>query len=509
MRLYLAILLVATAASADPKPFKCSAKGGSQWHEVRSAHFLVDTDATGGKLATLIRTLENYQAQEVGILVGGPADLPGRLRVVAFTSPSEYSDLAPTDAVGFYGRSVVYGPYIALPMVGFEADGEVVAHELAHYVSFFLFPAQPSWFSEGFAQWVQTIASNQTESRPALGSHIQRGTRAEFAAGTVPTTLAWALASAPQVAGKDLLEWKGAEDTATHWRYHAWSWVLYHWLWNTRSKQFADYEQRLMNGEDPAAAWKAALPDLDPGDPAAMERLDGELLRYQRGGRYLSIRLNAKGDDAFQEVGPIAPADVHALMASIGPSGSSSAPNARQSADLNEALAEDPLNPVALVMLHQARLPTATAELRKAVAARPRDARAQFLLGHLLLQDLNQDPVPSLKAAIALDPDHGRAHTELALALLRAGKTKETIPVANRAVDLSPWDPDAVESLAQAAAAVGKCKEAVALEKRELWLLNQPGQAERLRLRIAADEASCGAAKPAAPAIQASTPAPR
>jgi Flp pilus assembly protein TadD len=313
--------------------------------------------------------------------------------------------------------------------------------------------------------------------------------------------------SAPQVSGKDLLEWKGAEDKATPWRYHAWSWILYHWLWNTRSKQFADYEQRLMNGEDPAVAWKAALPDLDPGDPAAMDRLDEELLRYKRGGRYLSMRLDAKGDGAFQEVGPLAPSEVHTLMASLDPPESSSANSARHSADLNEALAEDPLNPVALVMLHHAQLSAATAELRKTVAARPRDARAQFLLGDLLLQDVNQDPLPPLKAAVALDPDHGAAHTDLAFALLRAGKAKEAVSVANRAVDLSPWDPAAVDSLAQVAAAVGKCKEAVALQKRELWLLTQPADVERLRLRIAAEEATCGAAKPAAPAVQASTPA--
>jgi hypothetical protein len=179
MRVCLAILLAATAASADPKPFKCSAKGGSPWHEVRSAHFIVDSDATGQKLAILIQTLENYEAQEIGILIGGPADLPGRLRVVAFANPGEYRDLAGADSSGFYSRSDAYGPYIMLPLAGFTVDGETVAHELAHYVSYFLFPVQPSWFSEGFAQWVQTIASNQTESRAATGSHIVHGSRAE------------------------------------------------------------------------------------------------------------------------------------------------------------------------------------------------------------------------------------------------------------------------------------------------------------------------------------------
>jgi tetratricopeptide (TPR) repeat protein len=507
MRLSLAILLAATAASADPKPFKCSAKGGSQWHEVRSAHFLVDTDATGEKLAILVRTLENYEAQEMLLLMGGPADLPGRLRVVALSSFEEYKDVAPQGSVGFYSwSSNVYGPYIALPMLGFAANGETVAHELSHYISKFLFPAQPHWFAEGLAQWVQTIASNESINFTATGSHIERGSRVEYVAGMVPRNLLRDLASAEQVFGKDLLEWNGVIDSRAPWRYHVWSWLLYHWLWNNRSKEFSDYQQRLMNGEDPVAAWKAALADLDPGDPEAMAKLDETLRRYLAHGKFAVVRSHAQHEAAYQEMGPLAPADVHALMATIAPPGSFGSRTARQSLDMNEALSEDPLNPVALEMLHHLQPPVAAAALRKAAAARPRDARAQFLLGHLLLQDATQDPLPPLKAAVALDPDHGAAHTDLALALLREGKAKEAVPVANRGVDLAPWDGDAVDSLAQAAMAVGKCKEAIALEKRELWLLDEPAQ-ERLRLRIAADEATCGAAKPAAPAVQASTPA--
>src|SRR6202022_3589011 len=180
MRLALALFLVASTAAASPKPFHCSAQGGRQWHEVKSAHFIVDTDAAGSALSTLVQSLENYPPKGIFTLLGWPADLPGRLRVVAFSSPSEFGGMGGGASGGYYWHSDLYGPYIVLPLVGFTADGETVAHELAHHVSFFLFPAQPHWFTEGFAGWVQTVATSDTEhgapyparlARPLRGGH--------------------------------------------------------------------------------------------------------------------------------------------------------------------------------------------------------------------------------------------------------------------------------------------------------------------------------------------------
>jgi tetratricopeptide (TPR) repeat protein len=509
MRLALALFLCAGTAAASPKPFHCSAQGGRQWREVKSAHFIVDTDATGGTLSTLVQSLENYLAKEIFTLLGGPADLPGRLRVVAFSSPSEFVDLAGSDLGGYYWHSDLYGPYIVLPLAGFTAHGETVAHELAHYLSFFLFPAQPHWFTEGFAQWVETIANGDSEHRAPTGSHIPHGSRARYAAGMASPYLVAALASAPQVPGKELLEWKGKEDTATPWRYHAWSWILYHWLWNARSPRLADYQQRLMNGEDPAEAWRAAMPDLDPGDPAAMKKLDAELHRYRETGRFVALQIDAKGGGDFVEVGKLPSADVHMLLSQIRRAHQGTAESAAQiEADTAEALTEDPLHPVALWQRSQSD-PAARLDLiRKSVAERPRDARAQLILADTLMRLSSQDALAALRRALELEPDNAWAQGELALALLRAGKPREAIPPANRAVDLAPWDPRAVDALARVAAAVGKCKEAVALERREIWLLENADAVAKLNERIAADAAACESSSVrAAPKVEAATTA--
>jgi tetratricopeptide (TPR) repeat protein len=506
MRLALALFLCAGTAAASPKPFRCSAQGGRQWHEVKSAHFIVDTDATGGTLSTLVQSLENYQAKEIFTLLGGPADLPGRLRVVAFSNPSDFEDLA-GGSQGYYGRSDLYGPYIALPLVDSHAHGETVAHELAHYVSFFLFPAQPRWFSEGFAEWVQTIGTDQTVHEAPTGSHIPRRSPARYAAGASSPSLVGSLASAPHVPGKELLEWKGAVDSAIPWRYHAWSWILYHWLWNARSRGLADYQQRLMNGEDPDAAWRAAMPDFDPGDPAAMKKLDAELLRYRDEGRFVAVRIDARGSGDFVEVGKLSCPDVHMLVSHVRANRGNPAESAPHiDADTAEALAEDPLHPVALWQRNQSNAAGFLELIRKSAAERPKDARAQLVLARTLAKLSSEEALPALRRALALDPDNGLAQGELALALLRAGKAGEAIAPANRAVDLAPWDPRALDALALVAAAVGKCKEAVALERREIWLLEEAEAAAKLKERIAADAATCESSSArAAPKVEAAT----
>jgi tetratricopeptide (TPR) repeat protein len=318
--------------------------------------------------------------------------------------------------------------------------------------------------------------------------------------------LAGMLASAPHVPGKELLEWKGEEDSATPWRYHAWSWILYHWLWNARSRGLADYQQRLMNGEDPAAAWRAAMPDLDPGDPAAMKKLDAELRRHRETGRFVAVEIDAKGGGDFVEVGKLSSADVHMLVSHIRRTQRGTAESAQIEADTAEALTEDPLHPVALWQRSQSDPAARLDPIRKSVAERPRDARAQLILAETLMRLSSQDALAALRRALELEPDNAWAQGELALALLRTGKGREAIAPANRAVDLAPWDPRALDVLARVAAAVGKCKEAVALGRREIWLLEEAEAVAKLKERIAADAAACErSSAPAAPKVEAAT----
>jgi tetratricopeptide (TPR) repeat protein len=500
------LLCVPLAARAG---FRCPAKGGSEWREYRSKHFLVDTDLKPESAGKLIKTLEKMHALEMQALVGEQLELPGHLRVVALDDPGDYLELIGNPSVGGYFKvSSLDEPLIVLPVAGFEADPETIAHELAHYISWYLFPRQPLWFSEGLAAFVQTVASVPSENAPATGSHIVRGARAApGSVGAMPRSMTWALGNARPIATEELLKWKGREDTAGS--YHLASWLLYHWLWNNRSKPFADFQQRLGNGDDPAEAWRAALPEFDPSKPRALTQLDGELERYRKSARYAFYTVSADATSTFTQ-SALASADVHMLLLEARP-GPFRAVAAERRADLLEALQEDPAQPQAIVERAALDHELPVAALRKAVAARPEDWRAWLLLGAALGGSEASEREPALRKAVALYPEAAWAHHLLAEELVTHGRGKEALPVANRAADLAPWSPAVIDTLAAVAVQLGKCKEAVALERRVAALVDpDSARAVDVAKRLADYQGRCGPpAAGEAPAAGQSSVAPR
>jgi len=508
MRLSIAsVVAIAALSPAAQAGFNCPAQGGAQWREYRSKHFIVQTDAGADKVKLLVTRLESLHALELQALVGEQVDIPGRLRVIAFADPRLFTELAGTSAVGGYYKTSVFGEKtIVLPLEGLEADPQAVAHELAHYLSFFVFIRQPAWFSEGLAQFVQTIAARGVEPAAATGSHIVRGAGGEYggAVGGVPFSMALALQEAPRVSYKDLAAWDGKEDRRSG-SYHLYGWLLYHWLWNTRSKEFTAYQQRLSNGDDPAAAWRASFPDLDPDKPDAIAKLDDAIEGYRRGhgGRFASYRVQAESDASFQDAGPISPADAHMVVQDA----IRAWPVEKQVANLEEALREDESQPVALLARAMADKKPVLEPLRKAVTVRPGDWRAWFALAAALGDSADDQKEAAYRKAISLNPDAALAHNDFAWFLATRHRAKEALPIANRALDLSPASPAYMDTLAVVAADLGKCAEALVLERRAAGMVPAESEfAAKFAKRIAEWQARCGNPAPAAASV-APTPA--
>jgi Flp pilus assembly protein TadD len=479
--------------------FRCSAKGGPVWREYRSKHFVVYTDVAPFKVQLLVRELERMHALELQALVGEQVEIPGRLRVLAFGDPSLFTELAGSRSIGaLYGHSSMREPFIALPVVGLEAEPEMIAHELAHHLSRFMFPHQPAWFSEGLAQFVQTIADASAPLTPDTGSHIVRGSPAHGGnAGATPLHMVDALQLAPAVPVRELLDWDGHADSESG-KYHLYSWLLYHWLWNARSKQFTAFQQRLSIGDEPAAALRAEVPELDPGKPASLAKVDAALEQYRRAGRYASYRVDAQFDGAFTAGPVLSPAEMHAWI--FDASGHLAE---EMLAGLDEAAGEDATHPV-LIAVRKSGEDERLLALRKAAAARPGDWRVWLLLGASLSDAFRDEPEKqaAYRKAVSLNPDSEWAHIELAHQLVTHGRAKEALPFANRALDLDPADPDAIQALAEVAAETGKCKEALILQRRATSMLPAKAPAaEAFRKRLAEYDARCGTATPAAASV--------
>ncbi len=497
----LVTLLAAPAARAvdAPPAARCTLPDAGDWREYTTAHFVLTTDVPRRRAPALVRQLEEVHAMIVSALFGDAVRIPGRVHVVAFSDRRRFEELAPAGRSG-YGLATPGARWIVFRYDGRE-PGDAFAHELTHAISWHRFPRQPAWFQEGLAQFMETVGRAQGGLATVFESTLSMNDRengrrfAGYPSAELAERARW---SAP-VSAKQLLGWRGPVDEANPGAFHAASWVLYHWLSNERERQLSAFEDRLSKNEDPAAAWAAAFPELDPAKPDAMARLDRALAAYRSDGHYEAFRVRPeKVDDRFQERA-VSSAELHLLRAAIRhPSRWPRAEADRKAlawVDYDEALREDPALPDAVAARARAEGRSVADALTPVTIVRPGDARGWFLLASAL--DAAVDPREkeiSLRRAVALAPDDAAMNAELARLLARSGRAKEARPFAEHAIDLAPWDAGVVETLGEVALGIDQCKPAVELERRAADLIPAGDPAgEGVRARIASYETRCGA----------------
>jgi tetratricopeptide (TPR) repeat protein len=491
------LVCVSLAARAG---FRCPAKGGPEWREYRSKHFVVQTDAEPSKVALLVAQLESIHALELQALVGEQVDIPGRLQVVAFANRSVFTDFVGKGVSAYLKSSSLGETTLVVPVQGLEADPQSVANEIARHLFFFLFPWRPAWFTEGLARFVQTVAQVESPIQPT-GWQIVPGERDESGGvGGVPRLIGDALREVPTLSFKELFDWDGHDERASYYLY---SWLLYHWLWNAHPKELAAFQQRLSIGDEPASAWRGSFPEFDPSNAASAHLVDHALELYRSAGRYVVYRVATKVDGRFEDVGPLSSAEVHMLIYDVAPS----AARTHFVAHVDEALAEDESHPAAVAAKAAIDKTSALGPLRNAAKTHSSDWRAWMLLAVALERESKVvEQEAAYRKAISLNPDSQRAHNDLAWLLMTQGRAKEALPIANRALDLAPSVPANMDTLAVVAAELGKCSEALVLERRAAGMVPQDsGFAQRCRKRIADWQTRCGTAPSPAAAVAPSS----
>jgi hypothetical protein len=140
IRLFAALLILNAPAYAADKPetFKCSARGGPEWREYRSKHFLLDTDLSRDSAALQIKDLERIYAMVLQAMIGEQVELPGRSRVIGFGNQAQFQESG-KDYAGYHTITPLQQSLIVIPVGGLKANPETVAHELVHHLSWFLF----------------------------------------------------------------------------------------------------------------------------------------------------------------------------------------------------------------------------------------------------------------------------------------------------------------------------------------------------------------------------------
>lgn len=160
IRLVVAAFIGAALLQSSP----LHASGEDTWHEVRTDHFVVRTNAERTRAVALATDLEKYRFT-VGYLSGlNTRDVPSvPVTVYAYKRSEEY-----LDATGAYGTAGFYvprpaGPVSALSLEDGKEDwnlsGErVLFHEYTHHILHQYSPIEyPRWYDEGFAEFMATM----------------------------------------------------------------------------------------------------------------------------------------------------------------------------------------------------------------------------------------------------------------------------------------------------------------------------------------------------------------
>ncbi len=475
-----ALTLLFPACIHAPRGDGCTLPGPAPWREYGSKHFVIDVAGWNRDPAHLVAAFEELHGAVLAALVAEPVEIPGRIRVVVLSSRRNVMDIIGQRNMAALFRVDRLGePTILLAAEDVDDLPQIVAHELTHYLSLYLFPRQPYWFAEGLAQFMEGVAKVDREGRRWAGAAPASGP----AAGSVKLTRV-----------EDLFEGRSSELFDDPFLT---SWVLYRFLWNERSKQFSDFQRRLSAGEAPADAWRAAFPEWEAAT-GAIRRLNNDLFHYQQAGPGLRWEVKAGDVDRTFTTAVPSPGDLHLVLLEIRLGAVNRLMHRRLMREtLEEALREDPGHPVATAELARLDALPLLPALRAVAAARPTDGRAWFLLGREAKEPAEREA--ALRQATELWPLGALGHAALASHLASTGRAREALPFANRGVYLAPWSPDAIAALAAVAVELGKCPEALLLQERAIDVARGCGVGSRasdpegLKRQLAEYRKRCGA----------------
>lgn len=249
----------------------------AHWLEARSDHFIVTSDGSESNLRESTALLENYD-RLLRTLTGTSAPpSPAPLRVYLVGSAGKLRQVVrlPENALGVYMARVGGTAALAVrgdrPGLGGE---EVLLHEYAHHFMTRYYPAAyPTWYSEGFAEYVMT--ARFLSDRIEIG-HPNPGRAAYLLQGT------WLPVKRIFTSGRAGLS---SEQLP---QFYAQSWLIVHYLFAApgRREALTRYLADLHRGIAEPTAFQNAFGK----DHAAF---DADLKRYRDGG----IGFGAMGRD--------------------------------------------------------------------------------------------------------------------------------------------------------------------------------------------------------------------
>jgi hypothetical protein len=419
------------------------------WFEVQTPHFTVATDLPELQALQVARNLEDIRTALIAVAWTGARNPPrGRSDVVAFRSRAEFDRYSGQSA---QLEGVAISRAGSRRLLGFSPGPNggiprVVTHEMAHDLSQWFLPIQPTWFAEGLATYLENTRYDVPTQTVVMG-------------GASELQLSW-LGKAGVTSSKTLFAATAAVDVdeRVSASFYASSWLFVHYLLNEQGDRFGAFQARLARLEEWQEAWQATLPGLTP------QALDELLAAYlKQGGRFTMLTLSVPREAVEPKLRRLSEAEAYGVRASL-------VKNVRPELaerQAKEALQLDPNELRALGVRFDALEASASADrleiAQKAVAAHPESSDAWLLLARA------RAPGPERGAALdkayQLEPEHPGVLTLLAEQLVRQQRAAEALVHTRLALQRSPASFELVQLHLDALVASHKCTDAQWLER--------------------------------------------
>ncbi len=428
----------------------CTKTRADTWNQIRSAHFVANTDAGADRGRQLVLHFEQMRAIFGQLILRRQINIPVPLTIIAFRGSDQMQEHVPV----FQGKAVdLSGFFVGRPdrdfiVLDLSAGDRwtTVVHEYAHMLLDSNYPATPLWFDEGFADYFSTI--EVLREGVEIGKPPQGYMDLLGKSKWIP--LAELLQVQPDSKTYNLSDRRSL--------FYAQCWVLVHYLFDTQKlPQAGQYFGLVENQHLPAEQAVQQAFGMNS------QQLEQEVRNYYRSPqatyRTLKLPLDINNSNTYT-ADKIAPVDVQAMLADLDVH--MDAHQQRGIEVLQGLLQQHPDNELALrslgyAYLQKDDLDRAAQYFEQAAKLNAPDPWVHYYSavlrhrsGERLTPEELEDTKTDLKEAIRLSPQFADAYNLLGLAEMQSGDMRLSIRNLTAAVELSPRNENYRANLAQA-----------------------------------------------------------
>src|SRR5579872_2509917 len=428
----------------------CTGARADTWTQVRSTHFVVNTDAGADRGRQLTLRFEQMRAVFGQLILRSEVNLPVPLTIIAFRNSDEMQAHVPL----YQGKAVsLEGFFVQRPdrdfiVLDLSAPNpwETVFHEYAHVLLDGNYPPTPLWFDEGFADYYSTINVQRDGveiGKPPQG-YLEQLRRAKW----IP------LADLFQVQPDSKTYNLGDRRSL----FYAESWVVVHYLFDTQKLPAAgSYFGLVQNQHVPLEQ------AVQQAFGMSSQQLEQEVKKYyespQAVYRTMPLPLSMEKMNTYT-ADKISATDAQAMLADLDVHMDDH--RQRGIAVLKNLLQQHPDNALALrdlgyAYLQDDDLDQAADFFERAAKLNSADAWVHYysaVLRHRSGEKLSPEELEASKSdlrdAIRLDPGFADAYNLLGLADMQSGDMRPSVQNLMTAVQLSPRNEQYRANLAQA-----------------------------------------------------------